>query len=375
VTLQEDRDSVNRLRIGITGASGFLGWHTRARLHSAKVHEVVPLDRKTFADDDYLRKTVGQCDAVLHFAGMNRGDDAQVREVNEALARRLADALDDAAPHVVFANSTHSYRDTAYGQSKRNAAATLARWAEKSGARFTNLIIPHIFGECGRPFYNSAVATFCHRLARGESPDIIQDGELELVHVQEVAQTAVREIEQGKGGDVRLAGYPIRVSGVLDRLTAMAQAYRQQIIPAFAESFDLDLFNTLRSHLYPQAYPVNLATRTDPRGRLFEAVKTLHGGECFISSTRPGITRGNHYHLRKIERFLVLQGEAVIRIRRVLTEDATDFRVSGNHPAYIDMPTLHTHSIKNVGSEELVTLFWAHEIFDPQSPDTYPEAV
>ncbi len=366
---------MNRLRIGITGASGCLGWHTRARLHSAKVHEVVPLDRKTFADDDYLRKTVGQCDAVLHFAGMNRGDDAQVREVNEALARRLADALDDAAPHVVFANSTHSYRDTAYGQSKRNAAATLARWAEKSGARFTNLIIPHIFGECGRPFYNSAVATFCHRLARGESPDIIQDGELELVHVQEVAQTAVREIEQGKGGDVRLAGYPIRVSGVLDRLTAMAQAYRQQIIPAFAESFDLDLFNTLRSHLYPQAYPVNLATRTDPRGRLFEAVKTLHGGECFISSTRPGITRGNHYHLRKIERFLVLQGEAVIRIRRVLTEDATDFRVSGNHPAYIDMPTLHTHSIKNVGSEELVTLFWAHEIFDPQSPDTYPEAV
>lgn len=368
---------MKRLRIGITGASGFLGWHTRVFLHVTKAHDVVPVGRGEFGDAGTLRDKLAQCDAVIHLAGMNRGEDTSVRNVNEALARSLTEALADtgSAPHIVFANSTHSTRGTAYGESKRNAAATLGSWAERRGARFTNLIIPHIFGECGRPFYNSAVATFCHQLAHGETPSIIEDGELELIHAQDVARTAVREIEAGRKGEVRLAGRRMSVSTVLDRLTAMAQTYRRQIIPAFSDSFDLDLFNSLRSYLYPQAYPVDLAVRTDPRGGLFEAVKTLHGGQCFISSTRPGITRGNHCHFRKIERFLVLQGEAVIRIRRMLTEDAVDFRVSGARPGYIDMPTLHTHSIANVGSGELVTLFWANEIFDPEHPDTYPEAV
>lgn len=365
------------LRIAVTGASGFLGWHARALLHVGKTHDIVPLDRTAFGSVDALRDKLGGCDAVIHLAGMNRGDDAQVREVNETLARRLTEALTASgrAPQVVFANSTHSERDTAYGASKRNAAATLDRWAAENGARFTNLVIPHIFGECGRPFYNSAVATFCYQLAHEEPPRVIQDGELELIHAQEVARAAVKAIEDGRHGNVRLSGRAIRVSAVLDRLTALAHAYRRQIIPAFSDSFDLDLFNSLRSYLYPQAYPVQLATRTDSRGGLFEAVKTLHGGQCFISTTRPGITRGNHCHLRKIERFLVMQGEAVIRVRRLLAEDVTDFKVSGARPAYIDMPTLHTHNISNVGSGELVTLFWSNEIFDPEHPDTYAETV
>jgi UDP-2-acetamido-2,6-beta-L-arabino-hexul-4-ose reductase len=377
VDAQEGREPLKRLRIGITGASGFLGWHTRALLHVTKAHDVVPVDRVAFANTDTLAKKLEDCDAVMHLAGMNRGEDAQVREVNEVLAHRLAEALAGTgkAPHLVFANSTHSDRNTAYGVSKRNAALTLRRWAEEHGARFTNLVIPHIFGECGRPFYNSAVATFCHQLAHSESPSIIQDGELELIHAQEVARAAIKAAEDGKQGDVRLCGRTITVSGVLDRLTALAQAYRREIIPAFAEPFDLDLFNTLRSYLYPQSYPVRLTMRADPRGGLFEAIKTLHGGQCFISTTRPGITRGNHCHLRKIERFLVLQGEAVIRIRRLLATDVVAFPVSGAEPAYVDMPTLHTHSIANIGSRDLVTLFWANEIFDPEHPDTYPEAV
>ena len=138
---------------------------------------------------------------------------------------------------------------------------------------------------------------------------------------------------------------------------------------------DLDLFNTYRSYLYPRHYPVTLPLHSDARGHLYEAVKSLHGGQCFISTTKPGITRGNHYHTRKLERFLVLNGDAVIRIRKLLTGDIVEFKVSGAAPQYIDMPTFCTHDITNMGQSDLMTLFWAHEIFDPQRSDTIREPV
>jgi UDP-2-acetamido-2,6-beta-L-arabino-hexul-4-ose reductase len=155
----------------------------------------------------------------------------------------------------------------------------------------------------------------------------------------------------------------------------MHAIYADGTLPRFETPLDLDLFNTLRAFRFPQHYPVALDWRADQRGRLFEAVKTAHGGQCFASWTHPGFVRGNHYHRRKIERFLVASGKATIRIRRLMSTEVHSFEVDGEHPVFIDMPTLHTHNITNTGSGELVTLFWSHEIFDPAAPDTYPEAV
>jgi UDP-2-acetamido-2,6-beta-L-arabino-hexul-4-ose reductase len=135
------------------------------------------------------------------------------------------------------------------------------------------------------------------------------------------------------------------------------------------------LFNTYRSYLFPQEYPVGLDLKCDPRGELFEAVRGHSGGQTFMSFTRPGITRGNHYHRRKVERFLVVKGAARIRIRPMFRGVATEFLVSGATPVYIDMPTLHTHNITNVGDDDLLTLFWTNEIFDPSDPDTFAEQV
>lgn len=365
------------IRIGVTGADGLLGWHLRVHLLPQADVTVSCAGRDTFADSAKLQAFVAGCDAIAHFAGVNRGAEAEVEAGNPAIARAMVNALraTSGRPHVVYANSTHQERDTAYGRSKRRSAEWLAEWASHAGARFTNLVLPHVYGEGGRPNYNSVVATFCHELAQNRDPRVSKEGDLELVHAQRVASEIVACIRQAKTGERRLAGEPLRVSALLERLRSFASSYENQVIPRLDSALDLNLFNTYRSYLFPAHYPVTPTQRSDARGALFEAVKSLHGGQCFISTSHPGVTRGNHYHSRKMERFLVLQGDALIRLRRLLFPQVHEFRVTGATPCYIDMPTFYTHDITNIGAGELVTLFWSHELFDPGQPDTYPEKV
>lgn len=365
------------LRIAITGADGFLGWHLRAFLHADADVTVIPIGRSVFENSSALAERLVGADTVVHLAGMNRGDAADIRRVNAELAGTLTAGCDRAgvAPQILYANSTHQGRSGAYGESKRAAAEHLASWCSRSNAPFANLVLPHLFGEHGRPFYNSGVATFCHQLANGETPVIATDGEVELLHAQSAAREVLRIARTRAGGELRSHGRRMRISAALTRITDLLTQYRDAVIPAFVDELDLDLFNTLRSYLYPKHYPVRPLRRSDTRGTLFEAVKTLHGGQCFMSTTRPGATRGNHYHRRKMERFLVVHGQATVRVRRLLGTHVEEFKLNGEIPGYIDMPTLHTHNIVNTGSSDLITLFWTHEIFDPSQPDTYPEPV
>lgn len=366
------------MKIGITGADGLIGWHQRAYLKTVdKGHEVRLADRSTFSQPGLLAGFVDGLDAVIHLAGMNRGDEAEIEATNSGLARDLVAACEQtgARPFVVYANSTHEDRDTAYGRGKRAAADTFRAWADRQGAGFANLILPHVFGEFGKPFYNSVVSTFCHQLARNETPQIISDGELELLHVQDVAAQCLKAIEEDRRGDIRMHGVGMKVSELLRRLTAMRDSYVSMVVPALDSALEVRLFNTLRSYLFPGHYPVALRLHSDARGSLFEVVKSDGGGQVFMSTTHPGITRGNHYHTRKIERFLVASGEAEIRLRKLFSEDVICFKVRGDAPCYVDIPTFHTHHITNTGDSELVTLFWANEIFDPENPDTFAEPV
>lgn len=365
------------MKVGITGIDGLLGWHLRAFLHRTGPHEVRGAGRATFVAPEALGEFVRDLDVVVHLAAMNRGEDAELEAVNQALADALVAAFDrtGSRPHLVFSSSTHVERDTAYGRSKRACTQRFHDWAKRAGASFSNLILPHVFGEFGKPFSNSVVSTFCCQLANRETPKIIVDGALELVHAQQVAQEIARVASDRVGGDFRMSGEPIRTSELLARLEEMSSQYAGQVIPDLRRPLDLRLFNTYRSYLFPGHYPVTVTVHSDERGGLFEAVRSLQSGQMFLSTTKPGITRGGHYHTRKVERFLVTTGEAVIRLRKLFTTETTEFRVSGAKPQYVDMPTFYTHDITNVGKGELVTAFWAHEIFDPDDTDTFAERV
>ena len=364
-------------QIGITGIDGLIGWHIRCFLNGCSNIRVLSGDRATFATSDQLDQFVAGSDFIVHLAGLNRGDDHEVETTNIALTASLISACERTGrtPHIVFASSVHVTRDTAYAKSKRLCARLLDEWGKRHGARVTTLIMPHVFGECGKPFYNSVVSTFCYQLANAQQPRIEQDSTLELVHAQSVAERVFDVIMGGCSGEIVIKGIPMTVSELLKKLGRFAQLYNDQIVPPLGTEIDLALFNTYRSYLYPAHYPVVVERKSDERGSLFEAIKSLNGGQCFISTSKRGITRGNHYHRLKVERFFVLDGKATIRIRKLFSNEISEFLVSGDKPQYIDMPTLHTHNITNTGDSTLTTLFWAHEIFDSTRPDTYSEQV
>ncbi|WP_022803008.1 polysaccharide biosynthesis C-terminal domain-containing protein [Deinococcus ficus] len=362
------------MRVAVTGARGMLGTHLRAYLRSFDDVEVVPVGREEFSGD--LAGALRGCDVVFHLAGLNRGDEQEVARTNVALTERLITALEEAGSHahVLFSSSTHVERDTPYGQSKRRAAELLQAWAERSGGRFTNVVLPGVFGEGGKPFYNSVVATFCHQLALNEEPTA-NDGETEQIHAQEASRRLWHLVREGETGTMRVEGRKLTVRDLLTTLQEMRETYAEHIIPDISDSFRRDLFNMYRSFLYPWHYPVPLTLHTDPRGSLFEAIKSPSGGQAFMSTTHSGITRGNHFHTRKVERFLVSGGEAEIRLRHIFRDEVQTYRVSGEQPSYVDIPTLHTHNITNVGDGTLLTLFWTNELFDPNDPDQVPELV
>lgn len=365
------------LTIGVTGIRGLIGWHLHAFLHAHDDVAVVGCDRGTFASNKQMDAFVSGVDAIVHLAGMNRGDGREIEETNLHLTQSLINACarTTSRPHILFASSTHIDGDTAYGRSKRQCGELLHVWADTNGASFTEMVLPHVFGECGRPFYNSVVSTFCHQLAHDEQPGIVHDGQLELLHAQQLAQHIDSFIRRGESGTVHLRGRAMLVSDLLQKLEGMAAQYRGHLIPDLSERLGLDLFNTYRSYLFPDIYPVELQLYQDERGALFESVKSLNGGQCFISTTKPGVTRGNHYHRHKVERFLVIQGEALIRVRKLFSDEVEAFEVCGGVPQYVDIPTLHAHNITNTGRGELLTLFWSHEIFSQALPETYTEQV
>lgn len=367
-------------RIAISGPDGFIAWHTRCALRArAGGGDVIGLTEAEFDDPQRMDAALAQADAVIHLAGVNRApDEDTIAQVNPWLAEQLVAGLERVGRPipVVYGNSIHSDGDSVFGVAKRQAAQVLTDYGRRSGAPVTDVVLPNIFGENGVPFYNSVVATFCHLLARGETPQIEVDREMPLLHAQRAAAVLIDACSANESSQIRPEGTPMTVRGLLGLLEPMRDAYRVAVLPDLADPFTRDLFNTYRWYTFPQQWPVHPQLRTDERGGLVEAVKAPGGQtQVFFSTTNPGYTRGQHFHLHKVERFVVLRGQAVIRLRKLFTNEVVEFEVSGEKPAIVDMPTMWVHSITNTGNDESLTLFYADEVFDPAHPDTYPEEV
>lgn len=365
-------------RTAITGAQGFLGWHLACRL---RAHRQTEADRwgRDVLDGDGLASRVAEVDTVFHLAGVNRAEsEGAVEEGNVELARRLAGAILEAGRpiHVVYANSIHSRTDTAYGRGKAQAAAVLEEAVRSVGGSLADVVLPNLFGEHGRPRYNSFVATFCAEIAAGRTPTVLEDREVPLLHAQGAAEALLVAADSRADAEHEPDATPLSVRGVLEELESMAELYGTGEVPDVSDPFRLDLFNTYRSYLFPSAYPIHPTTFADARGTLFETVRSHGGtGQAFMSTTVPGATRGDHYHLRKIERFCVVKGQARINLRRLYGTDVVSFDVDGDAPGFVDMPTMWVHNIENTGSTELVTMFWTDQLLDPVSPDQFPEKV
>jgi len=371
------------MKVAITGARGLLGWHSSARLHAQNCaaryqgnpepYELVQINHQDFADTSKLAEALNGVDAVLHFAGANRGEETEIEQANPHIARQLVAGCEAASvsPHIVYANSTHATQDTFYGRSKRIAGEILAQHT----LRYTNLILPHVFGECARPYYNNVTATLIDKIWKGEQPDLNPEGRVQLLHAGEAAQIAIDAVLKGTIGDLIPQGRDISVVDLFKKLSGFHALYKDNIFPNVDDALDLALFNSYRTAGFPEHYPMRLKVNRDQRGVLFETAKGGNQSQSFLSTTFPGKMRGDHFHLDLIERFLVVSGKAVIRIRRVLDDEVHSFQIDGDSPVAIDMPPLHTHHIENAGNEDVITFFWSHHLFDPSNPDTYADPV
>lgn len=376
------------LRIGITGQAGFVGTHlyNTFGLYPQEI-ERIPFEDAFFEEEDKLRAFVRRCDVIIHLAAMNRHPDADVLyQTNLRLVKQLIRAMEEeqVKPYVFFSSSTQEERDNEYGKSKREGRMLLETWAQRTGASFTGMVVPNVYGPFGRPNYNSFIATFCHKLTRNECPEVLTDSEVKLIYVgslchyiyQKINAWSVNRLQVIERSEVPY-DFKKNVTAILALLETYRQFYFEQgIIPPLHTPDEVNLFNTFRSYMdYEQHFPVKLVQHADPRGVFVETLKLGVGGQVSFSTTVPGITRGNHYHTRKIERFTVIRGKARIQLRKIGTAEVLNFDLDGSEPAYVDMPVWYTHNITNTGDEILYTQFWINEWYDPKNGDTFFEEV
>jgi UDP-2-acetamido-2,6-beta-L-arabino-hexul-4-ose reductase len=366
-------------RIGITGQNGFVGYHLTQQLAlQPSAFEIIPFERSCFDEQTKLDDFVQNCDVIVHLAALNRHNNPdQIYAVNTGLVHKLIEAFvrTGAKPHVLISSSTQEERDNLYGKSKKEARTQLALWAESSGARFTGMVIPNVYGPFGEPYYNSVIATFCHQISRNETPKIDVDGQLKLIYVGELVAEMIQLIEEQDNThqlDVAHSA-EAKVSEILALLMNFKEVYQEQgNIPQINSDFEHKLFNTYRCYMDLRTYfPRKYVQHKDPRGAFVELARLGITGQMSFSTTLQGITRGNHFHTRKIERFSVVKGLALIEIRQIGTNEVLRFELNGDEPAYVDMPIWYTHNIKNIGNSELLTVFWINEPYDAADPDTY----
>jgi UDP-2-acetamido-2,6-beta-L-arabino-hexul-4-ose reductase len=376
----EGKGGAGVTRILITGGRGFLGRNLAAHLLERKDCETTIFGREDSAEE--LRNWLLEADVVFHLAGVNRPQDpVDFERGNAGLTEQLCRFLREArrSPKIVFSSSVQAELDNPYGASKVKAEKALQKFASDTGACVRIYRLKNLFGKWCRPNYNSVTATFCHNIAK-DLPITVSDSarEVELSYVDGVVSAFLAEIDgRQAGGEVgaEIPKYRIQLGDLAGRIQSFHEMRTTLTLPDFAEWFNCALYATYLSYVPSEARGHNLEIKSDARGSLAEFIKEKHFGQIFVSRTKPGVTRGNHYHHTKAEKFFVVEGEGLIRMRAVEGATVDEYSVTGSAYRMIDIPPGFTHSITNVGTGEMVTLFWSSEMFDPNRPDTYYLAV
>lgn len=361
----------------ITGTEGFIGKNLRVSLQSREDVRLLCFDVQD--DPDLLDDLLEQADFVFHLAGVNRPEHVDEfcrgnSELTERICSRLTASGRKAS--LLISSSTQALLDNPYGNSKRDAEKAVFAYGRKTGAPVHVYRLTNVFGKWSRPNYNSVVSTFCHNVAHNLDIAIFDpEREMELVYIDDVVAAFVAQLDAiNMGSNEYLTvgpSYCITLGELARRIRMLRDIRATLLMPNLSDDFTRKLHATYLSYLATTDFAYNLDTKTDSRGTLAELIKSEQFGQIFVSRTHQGITRGNHHHHSKIEKFCVLQGDAIIRFRHVLNNEVLEYRVSGTDFRVVDIPPGYTHHIENITVGEMIVLFWANQIFDPENPDTF----
>lgn len=361
------------MKVLVTGARGFVGSNLSIRLGELG-HEVIAIGREEA--EDVLTAAVRAADCVVHLAGANRPPDpAQFESDNIAPAQQLCDLLRAAgngAP-IIYASSIQAELDQPYGRSKGAAERILLDYAQVTGVPVAIFRLPNVFGKWTRINYNSAVATFCHRIARDEAIEVHDPAApLRLAYIDDVIAAFVLML----GGDFETGYYEVTpvysttVGEVADIIRGFPATRDSLTVPRVGSGLMRALYATYLSYLPVERFDYTVPIHADPRGRFVEMLKTQDSGQFSYFTAGPGITRGDHYHHSKVEKFLVISGRAHFGFRHIQTGERHEIVVDGAEGRIVETIPGWTHNITNIGDGEMVVMLWANEIFDPERPDT-----
>ena len=376
------------MNILITGAKGFIGKNLIAQLNNIKEgkakEERIPSDLTVFAydidtDPGLLDKYCREADFVFHLAGVNRPkEQSEFMKGNFGFTSVLLDTLrkyGNTCP-VMLASSIQAELDNPYGVSKKAGEELLFRYAEETGAKVYVYRFPNVFGKWCRPNYNSAVATFCYNIAR-DLPIRVNDPNvmMTLVYIDDVVDELISALagnptREGKYCKVPVE-YKITLGEIVELIYSFRESRRNLQVPDMGDAFTKKLYAAYLSYLPENDFSYPLKMNIDRRGSFTEFLKSPDRGQVSVNISKPGITKGNHWHHTKNEKFLVVYGKGVIRFRKIDEEKVYEYYVSGDKLEVVDIPVGYTHNIENLGDTDMVTIMWANEPFDPDKPDTY----
>lgn len=370
------------MKILVTGSKGFVGRNLITQLNNEDYQDIIEFNREDMLSS--LESKLENVDFIFHLAGVNRPkDNTEFYVGNTDLTTQLIELLKAKKMRtpIIYTSSIQAALDNDYGKSKKMAEDQLFEYAQTQSTPVYIYRLSNLFGKWSRPNYNSVVATFAHNLTHNiplqiNDPDVT----LNLNYIDNVIGDFIRTMKNGhptKEGQYCIVpeSYEITVGELAGKLQKFHDNRETLVMPSLKAQFDRDLYGTYLSYLPEDQFSYYLKKNEDNRGWLAEFIKSEDNGQIFISTTKPGITRGNHWHHTKVEKFLVIQGTGLIEFRQVGTDKILKYPVSGDKPEVVDIPVGYTHNISNTGAETMITLFWACEIFDPEKPDTYYEGV
>jgi UDP-2-acetamido-2,6-beta-L-arabino-hexul-4-ose reductase len=365
------------MTILITGAAGFIGRNLAAQLRARGYNDIFEYDIDT--GPALLDTWCAGCDFVFHLAGVNRPkEQSEFMEGNCGFTSVLLDMLKkhhNRCP-VMISSSIQAERDNPYGKSKKAGEELMFAYGRETGAPVYVYRFPNVFGKWCRPNYNSAVATFCHNIARG-LPITVNDRSvvMTLVYIDDVADELVRALEGSPTRDGEYCRVPVThtatLGEIVDLIYSFAASREQRAVPDTGDAFIKKLYSTYLSYLPEDGFSYPLKMNADARGSFTEIIRTPERGQFSVNIIKPGIVKGNHWHNTKCEKFVVVSGSGVIRFRRPDSDKVIEYFVSGEKIEAVDIPVGYTHNIENLGEGDMVVFMWCNECYDVNNPDTY----
>ena len=363
------------MKVLITGANGFIAKNLRVTLGKMEHIEVSKYTRENTLDE--LESYIKEVDFIFHLAGVNRPENKEeFYEGNSSLTKTIIELIQkhNKKIPILLSSSAQVGNDSDYAKSKEEAENLIVQYSKDNHVNCFIYRLPNVFGKWSKPNYNTVIATWCHNITRDIEIQVNnRDAELTLVYIGDVVHAFLNHLYLNQSSEIYFEVKKVykKTLGEIEELLYMFRDSRQNLlIPNIAQGFERVLYATYLSFMPTDKFSYKLSGHEDARGTFYEILKTLDSGQLGISTTKPGITRGNHYHNTKNEKFLVIKGKALIELRDIYSKEIIQYNVNGHDLEIVEMIPGYTHNITNTGDEEMVLLIWANENYDPKAPDT-----